>query len=106
MIKYKARLVATGYLQVIGIDYDETFISVTRLVETMFIVLPKAAHLCSKIHQMEVKTAFLNDVQSLYIYHLMAVQLMTDLRCINLISLCVTLSKFLACMVPKGSSKA
>ena len=57
--KYKARLVARGYLQVMGIDYDETFSPVTRL-ETVRLVLAISAQLCLKIHQMDVETAFLN----------------------------------------------
>ena len=59
IVKYKARLVARGYLQVLGIDYDETFSPVTRL-ETVRIVLAIAAQLGLKIHQMDVETAFLN----------------------------------------------
>ena len=59
IVKYKARLVARGYMQVMGIDYDETFSPVTRL-ETIRIVLAIAAQLCLKIHQMDVETAFLN----------------------------------------------
>ena len=58
-MKYKARLVARGYLQVLGIDYDETFSPVTRL-ETVRLVLAIAAQLCLHIHQMDVETAFLN----------------------------------------------
>jgi len=59
ILKYKARLVARGYMQVMGIDYDETFSPVTRL-ETVRLVLAIAAQLCLKIHQMDVETAFLN----------------------------------------------
>ena len=58
-MKYKARLVARGYLQVLGIDYDETFSPVTRL-ETLRRVLAIAAQLCLRIHQTDVETAFLN----------------------------------------------
>ena len=46
-------------MQVMGIDYDETFSPVTRL-ETIRIVLAIAAQLCLKIHQMDVERAFLN----------------------------------------------
>ena len=59
IVKYKARLVARGYLQVLGIDYDRTFSPVTRL-ETVLLLLAIAAQLCLHIHQMDVETAFLN----------------------------------------------
>lgn len=42
MVKYKARLVARGYVQKKGIDYDEVFALLTR-IETMRLLLALAA---------------------------------------------------------------
>ena len=57
--RYKARLVAQGYSQRPGIDYEETFSPVVRF-ESVRTVIALAAHEKMKIHQMDVKTAFLN----------------------------------------------
>ncbi|GJX32799.1 retrovirus-related pol polyprotein from transposon TNT 1-94 [Tanacetum coccineum] len=58
--KIKARLVARGYRQEEGIDFEESFASVARL-EAIRIFLAFAAHMNMVIYQMDVKTAFLND---------------------------------------------
>ena len=55
----KARLVAQGYKQEEGIDYDETFAPVARL-ESIRIFLAYAAYKGFKVYQMDVKSAFLN----------------------------------------------
>ena len=57
--RYKARLVAQGYSQVPGIDYEETFAPVVRF-ESIRTVIALAAQQSLKLHQMDVKTAFLN----------------------------------------------
>nr|GEU58415.1 retrovirus-related Pol polyprotein from transposon TNT 1-94 [Tanacetum cinerariifolium] len=57
----KARLVAQGYNQQEGIDYDETYAPVTRL-ESIRILLAYAFALDFKLFQMDVKSAFLNDL--------------------------------------------
>jgi hypothetical protein len=59
VIRNKARLVAQGYCQEEGIDYEETFAPVARL-EAIRIFLAYAAHRGFKVHQMDVKSAFLN----------------------------------------------
>ena len=59
VIRNKARLVAQGYRQLEGIDYDETFGPVARLVPIR-IFLAYAAHKMFKAFQMDVKSAFLN----------------------------------------------
>jgi hypothetical protein len=55
----KARLVAQGYTQVEGLDYDETFALVARL-EYVRLLLGVACILKFKLYQMDVKSAFLN----------------------------------------------
>ncbi|GKA68272.1 retrovirus-related pol polyprotein from transposon TNT 1-94 [Tanacetum coccineum] len=59
ILKNKARLVARGYRQEEGIDFEESFTPVTRL-EAIRIFLAFAAHMNMVVYQMDVKTAFLN----------------------------------------------
>ena len=56
---YKGRLVAKGFKQIHGIDYDETF-SPVAMVKSIRILLAIAAFHDYEIWQMDVKTAFLN----------------------------------------------
>ncbi|KAI3721795.1 hypothetical protein L2E82_32813 [Cichorium intybus] len=57
--KHKARLVVRGFTQQPGIDYEETFSPVARF-ETVRIILAVAAQEQWKLHQFDVKSAFLN----------------------------------------------
>ncbi len=57
--RYKARLVARGFSQKYGIDYQETFAPVVRL-NTLRAVIALAVDRNMEVHQMDVKTAFLN----------------------------------------------
>ena len=59
IIRNKARLVAQGYNQEEGIDYEETFAPVARL-EAIRILLAFASFMGIKLFQMDVKCAFLN----------------------------------------------
>jgi hypothetical protein len=59
MEKHKARFVARGFSQIEGVDYDETFVPVARYTSIRTIIAI-AAELGWRIHQMDVKTAFLN----------------------------------------------
>ena len=59
--KYKAKFVARGFSQVEGIDYDETFASVAWYTSIRALI-SIAAKMGWKIHQMDVKTAFLNGI--------------------------------------------
>ncbi|KAJ9542631.1 hypothetical protein OSB04_029137 [Centaurea solstitialis] len=59
IIRNKARLVAQGYRQEEGIDYDETFAPVARL-EAIRLFLAFAAHMNFKVYQMDIKNVFLN----------------------------------------------
>ena len=56
---YKARLVAQGYSQQYGIDYQETFSPVIRF-ESIRTILALSVQHDWKVHQMDVSTAFLN----------------------------------------------
>ena len=56
---YKARIVAKGFRQVQGADYDESFSPVAKL-KSVRIMLAIAAFYDYEIWQMDVKTAFLN----------------------------------------------
>nr|GEU63379.1 retrotransposon protein, putative, unclassified [Tanacetum cinerariifolium] len=59
VIRNKAQLVAKGYAQEEGIDFEESFAPVARL-EAVRIFIAYAAHKSFLIFQMDVKTAFLN----------------------------------------------
>ncbi|GAA0160085.1 transmembrane signal receptor [Lithospermum erythrorhizon] len=61
VVRNKARLVAQGYTQVEGIDFEETFAPVARM-EAIRLLLALACLLKFKLYQMDVKTAFLNDI--------------------------------------------
>lgn len=57
--KYKARLVVKGYAQMFGVDLLETFASIARM-DTIRILLALTAQKGWLIHQMNVKSVFLN----------------------------------------------
>ncbi|GKE56067.1 retrovirus-related pol polyprotein from transposon TNT 1-94 [Tanacetum coccineum] len=57
--KNKDRLVAQGFRQEEGIDFEESFAPVSR-IEAIRIFVANAAHKNMTIYQMDVKTAFLN----------------------------------------------
>ncbi|GKG38223.1 retrovirus-related pol polyprotein from transposon TNT 1-94, partial [Tanacetum coccineum] len=57
ILKNKARLVAHGYRQEEGIDFEESFASVARL-DAIQIFLAFAAHMNMIVYQMDVKMAF------------------------------------------------
>lgn len=60
--KYKARFVATkGYAQKEGIDYEETFVPIAQYTSIRSII-SLAVQMGWEIHQMYVKTVFLNKV--------------------------------------------
>ena len=61
VIRNKARLVAQGYSQIKGVDYDETFAPVVSM-ESIRILLALACHLKFKLYQMNIKNAFLNGL--------------------------------------------
>lgn len=57
--KHKARPVVRGFLQKPGIDFDEVYAFVARL-EIIRIVVSTATYKGWKIHQLDVKSEFLN----------------------------------------------
>nr|GEV64514.1 retrovirus-related Pol polyprotein from transposon TNT 1-94 [Tanacetum cinerariifolium] len=59
ILKNKACLVARGYRQEEGIDFEESFAPVSKL-EAIRIFLAYVAHKNMVVYQMDVKTAFLN----------------------------------------------
>ncbi|GKC50878.1 retrovirus-related pol polyprotein from transposon TNT 1-94 [Tanacetum coccineum] len=61
VIRNKSRLVAKGYGQEDGIDFEESFALVARLEAVRILFLIYRAHKNFLIYQMDVKMAFLND---------------------------------------------
>ena len=59
VIKHKARLVARGFVQQKGIDYDDAFTPKARM-ESVHVLLTLAAQEGWQVHHMDVKSSFLN----------------------------------------------
>ncbi len=59
MSKYKTRLVAKGYAQTYGIDYEETYSPIAKMTTVRAIIAMATAKGWS-LHQMDVKNAFLH----------------------------------------------
>ena len=59
--KYKARFLARGFYQKEGIDYEETFSPVARYT-SMRTIMAVASMMQWNLHQMDVKTTFLNGL--------------------------------------------
>jgi hypothetical protein len=59
IVKHKARLVARGFLQQEGIDFDDVFAPVARMESVRLLAL--SAQEGWHVHHMDVKLAFLND---------------------------------------------
>ena len=57
--QFKVRLVAKCFIQKEGIDYQETFSLVSKK-DSLRIILALVAHYDLELHQMDVKTTFLN----------------------------------------------
>ncbi|KAE8661030.1 Importin subunit beta-1 [Hibiscus syriacus] len=65
--RYKARLVARGFTQTYGLDYDETFAHVAKL-NTVRVLLSLAVNLYWPLTQLDVKNVFLNGDLSEEVY--------------------------------------
>ena len=59
IVRYKARLVAKGFTQKEDIDYKETF-SPFSPKDSFRIIMALVAHYDLELHQMDIKTMFLN----------------------------------------------
>jgi len=57
--RFKARIVTKGYSQVEGLNYDETFVPVTRY-NSLHLIIALALHLRLDMSQTDIKSAFLN----------------------------------------------
>ena len=58
-MRNKVRLVAKGYTQEFGVDFEESYAPVARM-EAIRILLPYAYHRRIKLFQMDMKSTFLN----------------------------------------------
>jgi hypothetical protein len=58
IVKHKARLVARGFVQQEGIDFDDVFAPVARMEPVRLLTL--AAQEGWQVHHVDVKSAFLN----------------------------------------------
>ena len=67
--KYKARLIAKGFSQKQNVDYFDTFAHVTRIFSICILIVLASIHKIF-IHQMDVKTTFLNGDSEEEIYML------------------------------------
>ena len=65
--RYKTRLVVRGFQQKFGMDYDETYAPVVKFT-TVRLALALACKEDMHVHQMDVKTAFLNGKLNEVIY--------------------------------------
>ena len=85
IIKRKARLVAQGFRQVFGVNFDETYAPVTTL-DTLRLILALAAQLGLVVHQMDVVTAFLNAKleEEMYIKPPLGIPLPSNSNCFRL----------------------
>ena len=63
----KARLVAQGYTQIEGIDFDDTFAPIAR-IESIRLLLAVACLLEFKLFQMDVKSVLLNGILNEEVY--------------------------------------
>ena len=85
IIKYKARLVARGFEQIYGKDFDETYNPVTRL-SSLRLLFALSMQFNLDLQQMDVETAFLNArlTEEVYIKIPQGVQIDNQYNCLKL----------------------
>jgi hypothetical protein len=71
IVRHKARLVARGFVQREGIDFDDTFAPVVRM-ESVRLLFALAAQEGWRVHHMDVKSSFLNSdlKEKVYVHQL------------------------------------
>ncbi|KAK8926100.1 hypothetical protein KSP39_PZI018394 [Platanthera zijinensis] len=67
IIRHKARIVAKEFSQIPGRDYEETYAPMACM-ETIRMLIATAIHNRYSIHQMDVKSPFLNEINAEEIY--------------------------------------
>jgi hypothetical protein len=68
IVKHKARLVARGFAQREGIDFDDTFDPMARM-ESVRLLFALDAQEGWRVHHMDVKSAFVNgDLKEVYVH--------------------------------------
>ena len=75
--KFKARLVAKGFTQREGVDYEATFSPVSSK-DSFRVIMALVAHFDMELHQMDVKTAFLNGDLNEEVYMMQPEGFMTN----------------------------
>jgi hypothetical protein len=68
VVHYKAHLIAQGFSQIGGINYDDTYAPVAKLASTCA-VIAMVNRLSMEMHQIDIKGAYLNDNKILYMHH-------------------------------------
>ena len=72
IVHYKTRLVAQGFSQIGGVDYDDTYAPVAKLA-SLRAIIAMANRLRLELHQVDIKGAYLNGVlnedEVLYMRH-------------------------------------
>jgi hypothetical protein len=94
--RHKAWLVAKGFSQVEGIDYNKTFSPITKMNFVCLVLALPASHKW-EFHWMDVKYAFLHgDLQEeIYMKNLLTMSRMTPTLFVTLRNLFMVLSKLL-----------
>ncbi len=65
--KYKTRLIARGFSQILKVDFGETYSLVVK-INSIHVLLTLLIQHNFKIHQFDVKTPFLNELLEEDIY--------------------------------------
>ena len=60
-VKFKARLIAKNYIQVLGVDFQKTYFPVIKL-KSIYLLIAIAVEMSLEIYQMDITTAYQNGV--------------------------------------------